>query len=153
MRLTPTDLLSVGEVAERTGAAVSALHFYESLGLISSQRTSGNQRRYRRYTLRRISLIQVAKRVGIPLAEVAEVFEALPEDRMPAKRDWQRISARWRKHLETRRLEIEQLERELTGCIGCGCLSLSRCRVINPGDALSQEGPGARKLPPLDLES
>ncbi|MBQ1444255.1 MAG: redox-sensitive transcriptional activator SoxR [Renibacterium sp.] len=152
MRLTPTDLLSVGEVAERTGVAVSALHFYESLGLISSQRTSGNQRRYRRYALRRISLIQVAKRLGIPLSEVAEVFESLPEERMPAKRDWERISARWRKHLEARRKEIEQLERELTGCIGCGCLSLNRCNLINPGDELAQEGPGARKLPALDEE-
>lgn len=153
MRLTPTDLLSVGEVSERTGVPASALHFYERLGLISAERTGGNQRRYRRYALRRISLIQVAKRMGIPLAEVAEVFEALPEDRMPAKRDWERISARWRKHLEARRLEIEQLERELTGCIGCGCLSLNRCRVINPGDELAQDGPGARKLPPLDEDS
>ncbi|MFD0560167.1 MerR family redox-sensitive transcriptional activator SoxR [Stackebrandtia endophytica] len=148
-RVTPTDLLSVGQIAKRTGIAVSALHFYESQGLISAERTSGNQRRFRRHVLRRLSLIQVAKRMGIPLAEVAEVFAALPEDRMPSKRDWDRISRRWRAQLETRRRELERLERELTGCIGCGCVSLNRCRVLNPEDELGREGPGARRLPPL----
>ncbi|MER7208320.1 redox-sensitive transcriptional activator SoxR [Streptosporangium sp. NPDC020072] len=147
-KLTPTDLLSVGEVARRAGVAVSALHFYEQQGLIVSERTAGNQRRYRRHVLRRISLILVAKRMGIPLAEVAQVFEGLPGDRMPSKRDWERISRRWAALLEARRREIERLERELTGCIGCGCLSLRRCRVLNPQDSLAEEGTGATRLPP-----
>src|SRR5690606_14327559 len=96
--------------------------------------------------LRRLSLLLFARRLGIPLTEIAEVFAELPEDRMPGKRDWARISARWHAHLEERRREIERLEAELTGCIGCGCLSLRRCRILNPEDALSDEGPGPRRL-------
>ncbi|WP_280452305.1 redox-sensitive transcriptional activator SoxR [Nocardia cyriacigeorgica] len=149
----PTDLLTVGEVAQRAGIATSAVRFYEDQGLITSIRTSGNQRRFRRHVLRRLSLILVAKRLGIPLTEVAEVFAALPEDRMPSKRDWQRISRRWRSHLAARRRELEALERELTGCIGCGCLSLQTCWVLNPGDSLSDEGPGPRRLPHEDAAS
>ncbi|GLF95428.1 redox-sensitive transcriptional activator SoxR [Streptomyces yaizuensis] len=151
-KITPSDLIAVGEVARRTGVAVSALHYYEQQGLIRSERTAGNQRRYRRHVLRRVSLIQVAKRMGIPLAEVAEVFRTLPDDRMPAKRDWERISRRWRALLEARRREIEQLEREITGCIGCGCLSLQRCRVLNPQDSLAERGPGATRLPAARTE-
>lgn len=151
MPLRPQDLLTVGEVSQRTGVPVSALHFYESQGLIYAQRTSGNQRRYPRHMLRRISLVQVAKRLGIPLAEVAEVFAGLPMDRIPRKKDWDAISQRWKQHLEARRQEIERLEEELTGCIGCGCLSMNRCRLLNPSDALAEEGPGARRLPPLDI--
>ncbi|MFF2353616.1 redox-sensitive transcriptional activator SoxR [Kitasatospora sp. NPDC058115] len=143
----PADLLTVGQVAERTGLATSAVRFYEEQGLIASERTSGNQRRYHRYVLRRLSLILVAKRLGVPLSEVAEVFAGLPADRMPDKRDWERISRRWAALLAARRREIERLERELTGCIGCGCLSLRRCRVLNPGDALGADGPGPRRLP------
>lgn len=152
-KITPTDLLGVGEVARRAGVAVSALHFYEQQGLIRSERTAGNQRRYRRHVLRRISLILVAKRMGIPLSEVAEVFETLPGDRMPSKRDWERISRRWIAHLEARRREIEQLEREITGCIGCGCISLQRCRVLNPQDTLAGQGPGPARLPPACPEA
>ncbi|MEB4613464.1 redox-sensitive transcriptional activator SoxR [Leucobacter sp. M11] len=148
-KLSPTDQLSVGEVAQRAGVAVSALHFYEQEGLISSTRTAGNQRRYPRHVLRRISLIQVAKRMGIPLSEVAEVFADLPENRMPGKRDWTRITEHWRGKLEARRLELERMERELTGCIGCGCLSLGTCRVLNPGDALAEGGSGAQRLPEI----
>ncbi|AJT40398.1 redox-sensitive transcriptional activator SoxR [Psychromicrobium lacuslunae] len=151
MPLRPQDLLTVGEVSRRTGVPVSALHFYENQGLIYAERTSGNQRRYPRHMLRRISLVQVAKRLGIPLAEVAEVFAALPMDRIPRKKDWDVISQRWKQHLEARRQEIERLEQELTGCIGCGCLSMNRCRLLNPADALAEEGPGARRLPPLDI--
>ena len=151
-RRTPTELMTVGEVAQRAGVAVSALHFYERLGLITSERTAGNQRRYHRYVLRRISLIQVAKRIGIPLAEVKAAFDGLPGDRMPAKRDWERISATWRAHLEARRLEIERLENEMTGCIGCGCVSLRECTVLNPGDVLAADGTGARLLLPIDEE-
>lgn len=148
-KLSPTDLLSVGEVAERSGAAVSALHFYEREGLISSTRTAGNQRRYPRHVLRRISLIQVAKRMGIPLAEVAEIFADLPENRMPSKRDWTAITEHWRGRLEARQQELARMQRELTSCIGCGCLSLGTCRVFNPGDELGKAGSGAQLLPEI----
>ncbi|MFI1827421.1 redox-sensitive transcriptional activator SoxR [Streptomyces sp. NPDC020412] len=140
--------MTVGEVARRAGVATSAVRFYEAQGLISAERTAGNQRRYRRHVLRRLSLVLTAKRLGIPLAELAEVFAALPEHRMPSKRDWERISRRWAAHLAARRREIERLERELTGCIGCGCLSLQRCRVLNPGDELGALGSGPRRLTP-----
>ncbi|WP_305094124.1 redox-sensitive transcriptional activator SoxR [Prescottella sp. R16] len=142
-----TDLLTIGQVAERVGIATSAIRFYEDQGLIESERTSGNQRRYRRHVLRRLSLILVAKRLGIPLSEVSDVFADLPHDRMPGQQDWERISRRWVAHLEARRRELEQLEREITGCIGCGCLSLQRCAVLNPGDRLGADGPGPRRLP------
>jgi MerR family transcriptional regulator, redox-sensitive transcriptional activator SoxR len=144
----PDDELPVGEVARRTGVAVSALHYYEQLGLIRSRRTSGNQRRYERHMLRRISLILVAKRLGIPLADVGAVFVTLPLDTVPTVRDWRRVSKRWHDQLEARRREIEQLERELTGCIGCGCLSLTACRLLNPEDTLAEQGPGPRRLGP-----
>ncbi|MFI9503754.1 redox-sensitive transcriptional activator SoxR [Nocardia sp. NPDC052566] len=142
----PTDLLTIGEVAERAGVATSAVRFYEDQGLINSVRTSGNQRRYRRHVLRRLSLVLFAKRLGIPLAEVAEAFDGLPEERMPSKRDWDRIAKRWSDTLEARRKEIEQLQRELTGCIGCGCLSLRRCYVLNPADTLAEHGSGPQRL-------
>ncbi|MFP3395842.1 redox-sensitive transcriptional activator SoxR [Brevibacterium sp. H602] len=149
---SPTDILSVGDVAARTGVAVSALHFYERQGLIASVRTAGGQRRYARHVLRRVSVIQVAKRMGIPLAEVAEVFEDLPADRMPGKTDWRRISERWRGKLEARRKEIERMESELVECIGCGCVSLRSCRVLNPDDALGSNGSGPRLLPEFPSE-
>lgn len=148
----PTDLLTAGEVARRTGVAISALHFYEREGLISASRTAGNQRRYARHVLRRVSIIQVAKRMGIPLTEVADEFARLPADRMPSTRDWERISRHWRGRLEARRRELERMERELTGCIGCGCLSLSTCRVFNPGDSLAADGPGPRRLPEISAD-
>ena len=140
MSYAPTDLLTVGEVARRAGIATSAVRFYEDQGLISSVRTAGNQRRYPRYVLRRIGIITAARRFGIPLAEVAQVFDSLPENRMPGKTDWRRISKRWHERLEVRRRELERLEEELVGCIGCGCLSLNTCRVLNPDDQLSSEG-------------
>ncbi|WP_344659897.1 redox-sensitive transcriptional activator SoxR [Catenulispora subtropica] len=141
--------MTVGEVARRTGVAVSALHFYEAQGLIFSTRTAGNQRRYARHMLRRISLIQVAKRLGIPLHDVAEVFRDLPHSRRPTRREWDRIARRWSADLELRRAALERLQADLAGCIGCGCVSMSRCRLINPSDALAQDGPGARRLEPL----
>ncbi|GAB4586157.1 redox-sensitive transcriptional activator SoxR [Nocardia sp. IFM 10818] len=142
----PTDLLTIGELARRAGVATSAVRFYEEQGLITSVRTSGNQRRYPRHVLRRLSLVLFAKRLGIPLAEVAEAFDGLPAERMPSKRDWDRIAGRWSDHLEARRREIEQLQRELTGCIGCGCLSLRRCYVLNPSDTLAAHGAGPQRL-------
>ncbi|MFB8228717.1 MULTISPECIES: redox-sensitive transcriptional activator SoxR [Cellulosimicrobium] len=146
MSLEPDDLLAVGEVAHRTGVAVSALHYYEQLGLIASTRTAGNQRRYPRHMLRRISLIVVAKRLGIPLADVQEVFTSLPLDHPPSQRDWRRVAKLWNDELELRRTQIDHLQRELTGCIGCGCLSLKACRLLNPEDALGSDGPGPRRI-------
>jgi MerR family redox-sensitive transcriptional activator SoxR len=142
----PDDLLMVGEVSARTGVAVSALHYYESLGLIASSRTGGNQRRYPRHMIRRIALVVVAKRLGIPLTDVSDVFAALPLHRMPTRHEWQRVSNTWKRALEQRRASIESLERELTGCIGCGCLSMKACRLLNPNDELAEEGPGARRV-------
>lgn len=146
MAQTPVDLLSVGEVARRAGIAPSAVRFYEDQGLISSVRTGGNQRRYPRYVLRRIGIIVAARRFGIPLAELADVFAELPDERMPGKSDWRRISRDWHERLEARRRQLEALEAELAGCIGCGCLSLRTCRVLNPDDRLGREGPGPRRL-------
>ncbi|WP_309104653.1 redox-sensitive transcriptional activator SoxR [Microbacterium sp.] len=146
MSLDPDDLLAIGEVSRRSGVPVSALHFYEQLGLITSTRSSGNQRRYRRHMLRRISLIVVAKRLGIPLSDVQEVFESLPLDHAPSQRDWQRVAKLWRQQLEVRRTQLDHLQRELTGCIGCGCLSLKACRLLNPEDELAGDGPGPRRI-------
>ncbi|WP_460798309.1 redox-sensitive transcriptional activator SoxR [Microbacterium sp. GXF0217] len=142
----PDDLLTVGEMSRRTGVAVSALHFYEQLGLIASTRTPGNQRRYARHMLRRVSLIAVAKRLSIPLSEVQDVFADVPMAETPSHEDWQRASRRWKHELEKRREGIERLERELTGCIGCGCLSMKACRLLNPDDALGASGAGPRRL-------
>ncbi len=141
-RPEPEDALSVGEVSRRTGVPVSALHFYERRGLIVSTRTPGNQRRYPRHMLRRISLIVVAKRLGVPLAELTEVFAAVPLDRAPTAGEWRRLSRAWKERLEERRRTIERLERDLAGCIGCGCLSLKACALLNPDDVLGQHGAG-----------
>jgi MerR family redox-sensitive transcriptional activator SoxR len=142
----PEELLSVSEMSGRTGVAPSALRFYEELGLISSSRTPGNQRRYHRHMLRRVSLISVAKNLGIPLADVQIAFRGLPTDSTPSHEDWQRSSRRWKKALEARRSGIEKLERELTGCIGCGCLSMKACTLLNPNDTLGDSGAGPRRL-------
>ncbi len=149
---SPTDLLTIGEVVARTGVAASALHFYERKGLIHPQRSEGGTRLYPRHTERRIAIIQVAKRLGIPLAEVVEQFANLPADRMPSLRDWSRLNASWRASLRARQLEFERLQREMDQCIGCGCVSLSACLVMNPGDGLAAEGEGARRLLPIDPE-
>jgi MerR family redox-sensitive transcriptional activator SoxR len=144
----PEDQLAIGEVSRRTGVAPSALHYYEQLGLITSTRTGGNQRRYPRHMLRRISLILVAKRLGIALADVQEVFATLPPDAKPPIRDWRRLSKRWHEQLARKKREIEQLQRELTGCIGCGCLSMTACRLLNPEDELGEQGPGPHRIRP-----
>ena len=142
----PDEPLTIGEMSRRTGVAPSALHFYESLGLIASTRTAGNQRRYARHMLRRVSLITVAKRLGIPLADVQHAFADVPLTQTPSHEDWQRASRRWKRELEKRREGIERLERELIGCIGCGCLSMKACGLLNPGDALSSQGAGPQRL-------
>ncbi len=146
MRAGPADHLTIGEVIHRTGVSASALHFYERKGLIFSERTSSNQRIFSRHMLRRISLIMVAKRLHIPLSDVAEVFAGLPIDRAPTHKDWQRVSRRWKKQLEERRRVLESLEHELTGCIGCGCLSMKACLLLNPDDTLRGRGPGPVRL-------
>ncbi|QWP75691.1 redox-sensitive transcriptional activator SoxR [Lysobacter sp. K5869] len=137
--------LSVGQVAERSGVAVSALHFYEAKGLIHSVRTAGNQRRYSRDTLRRIAVIRVAQRVGMPLATIREALETLPDSRVPTRADWSRLSAAWKDELEQRIAHLTLMRDTLDQCIGCGCLSLDRCRLANPEDALGGQGTGAQR--------
>lgn len=138
------DGLSVGELARRAGVAVSALHFYESRGLIRSQRTAGNQRRYARDMLRRVAVIRAAQRVGVPLADIAAALAALPTQRTPTAADWAKLSARWRADLDARITRLTQLRDTLDGCIGCGCVSLRKCRLANPDDTLAAQGDGAR---------
>lgn len=136
--------LTIGAVAERTGVAPSALRYYEAEGLISSTRTDGNQRRYHRDVLRRVSFIRVAQRVGLSLEEIHEALASLPESRTPTHEDWARLSAAWRPRLDEQIALIERLRDRLDGCIGCGCLSLSTCRLANPGDRAASYGPGPR---------
>lgn len=135
-------ILSVGEVARRSGITVSALHFYERQGLIESLRTPGNQRRYARAVLRRVAVIRVAQRMGVPLAEIAEALHDLPSGRTPTQADWSALSARWRHALDARIQGLTQLRDQIDGCIGCGCLSLKVCPLRNDGDCLAKDGPG-----------
>lgn len=134
--------LTVGEVAARSGVAVTALHFYESKGLITSQRNAGNQRRYPREVLRRVALIKVAQRLGIPLAEIGLALNNLPNDRAPSAADWKVLSAQWREELDERIEQLTLLRDQLNGCIGCGCLSMDACPLRNQGDVLGEKGPG-----------
>ncbi|KNC19282.1 hypothetical protein AC792_06705 [Arthrobacter sp. RIT-PI-e] len=140
--------LSVGQLAARSGMSVSALHFYEREGLISSRRTPGNQRRYDRSILRRVAVIGAAQRVGIPLATVAEAFAELPKDGVPGAEDWQRMSSAWQQEIEARIVRLENLRDRLDGCIGCGCLSLVTCRFLNPEDAAGSSGVPSTLLGP-----
>jgi MerR family transcriptional regulator, redox-sensitive transcriptional activator SoxR len=140
--------LTVGQVAARSGVAVSALHFYESQGLIRSWRNSGNQRRYAREVLRRVAVIKVAQRTGISLASIREALDALPHESAPAVEDWRRLSAKWRADLDDRIARLTRIRDQLDGCIGCGCLSLEVCPLRNPWDKLSEQGPGPRLLDP-----
>ncbi len=138
-------VLTVGDLAKRSGVTVSALHFYERQGLITSERTAGNQRRYQRHILRRVSFIRVSQRVGVPLADIRTALDALPEGRTPTKRDWARLSSLWREELDSRIASLEHLRNDLTSCIGCGCLSLRTCSLQNPSDELGTDGAGPRK--------
>jgi len=140
------NFLTVGEVAERSGVAVSAIHFYESKGLIASIRNAGNQRRFHRSELRRIAVIKVAQRAGISLAEIRDALAGLPNGRALSARDWERMSKRWRDDLDARISRLEALRDQLGDCIGCGCLSLKTCPLRNPMDELGAEGPGPRLL-------
>lgn len=148
-KLDPADIgrhLTVGEVARRAGVAVSALHFYESKGLIASVRSSGGQRRYGRDVLRRVAVIKVAQRIGIPLASIAAALASLPEERTPTRDDWARLSSLWRCELDDRIAQLTRLRDQLDDCIGCGCLSIVACKLRNPLDQLSEQGPGPQRL-------
>ena len=136
--------LSVGEVATRSGVPVSALHFYERKGLLAAERSAGNQRRYGRDVLRRAAFIRTAQRVGVSLRDIGAALEEIG-DRNPTKRDWARISRRWRAMLDDRIRDLEHLRDDLDGCIGCGCLSLRSCAVYNSDDTLGEEGDGPRR--------
>jgi MerR family redox-sensitive transcriptional activator SoxR len=140
------DLLTIGDFAARSGVATSALRYYEKENLIQSIRTGGNQRRFARSELRRVAFIRIAQQVGISLDEIREALADLPDNRTPTKADWARLSAHWQKRLDERIALLERLRDQLTGCIGCGCLSLKRCSLYNPGDRLAAAGPGPRIL-------
>lgn len=138
--------LTVGQVAERSGVNVSTLHFYEAKGLIHSQRNAGNQRRYPRQILRRVALIKVAQRLGIPLADIGAILATLPLDHTPTAADWQRFSQHWKQELDGRIERLSRLRDQLTGCIGCGCLSMNDCPLRNTEDRLGGQGSGPRLL-------
>jgi MerR family transcriptional regulator, redox-sensitive transcriptional activator SoxR len=140
--------LTVGQLAERAGVATSAIRFYETRGLIRSRRTTGNQRRYEQSELRRVAFIRTAQRVGLSLDEIGEALATLPENRVPTKADWTRLSRAWRPRLDEQIERIERLRDQLDGCIGCGCLSLRNCALRNPGDVVASRGPGAVFLEP-----
>jgi MerR family transcriptional regulator, redox-sensitive transcriptional activator SoxR len=139
-----SEQLTVGALSERTGVAPSALRFYEAEGLIHATRSDGGQRRYARETIRRVSFIRVAKEVGLSLDEIGGALSSLPDNRTPNKRDWERLSAGWRPRIDHQIGVLERLRDRLTGCIGCGCLSLRACTLLNPGDQVAGRGPGPR---------
>nr|WP_244409085.1 redox-sensitive transcriptional activator SoxR [Stackebrandtia nassauensis] len=140
------DHLTVGEFADRAGVSAPTLRFYEKRGLITSERTSGNQRRYSRAELRRVAFIRTAQKVGLSLDEIASALAELPDARTPNKADWQRLSSRWQDRLNAKIRTLENLRDELTNCIGCGCLSLKSCAIANRYDELAAQGPGPRRL-------
>jgi len=138
--------LSAGEVAVRSGVAVSTVHFYEAKGLLEGWRSAGNQRRYSRDVLRRVAIIKVAQRLGLPLSMIKRAIDSLPGGRTPTARDWKRLSGEWREELDRRIVLLQKLRGQLDGCIGCGCLSLKVCQLRNPGDSMSDRGPGPQLL-------
>jgi MerR family transcriptional regulator, redox-sensitive transcriptional activator SoxR len=138
--------LTIGALSERSGVAASALRFYEAEGLIHAARTAGGQRRYSRDTLRRVSFIRVAQQVGLRLDEIRVALESLPEHRTPTAKDWERLSTSWRPRLDAQIALLERLRDRLGGCIGCGCLSLRFCKLLNPDDQAGQRGPGPRHI-------
>lgn len=142
----PTDELTIGEVSARSGVAPSALRFYERRGLIAASRTDGNQRRYDRSVLRRIALIQAGRAAGISLQRIGAALATLPSSRTPGRRDWERLSSRWRDDLDARIVTLQALRERLTTCIGCGCLSIDRCELLNPDDEAALRGAGAHYL-------
>ena len=141
-----SDRLTIGELAARSGLATSALRYYEELGLIHSERTAGRQRRYPRVALRRVAFIRAAQHVGLTLDEAAAALSRLPVDRAPTAAQWNAVARTWTHRIDQRIADLERLKRKLTGCIGCGCLSLRKCALYNPSDTASTRGPGARYL-------
>jgi MerR family transcriptional regulator, redox-sensitive transcriptional activator SoxR len=141
-----TDLMTIADVARRSGVAASALRFYEQRGLITSERTGAGHRRFPRAVLRRIAFIVFAQKVGLSLEEIAEELANLPSNRVPERADWAKLSARWTRRVDERIAELERLKAGMTQCIGCGCLSLTQCRLANPDDRAARAGPGARYL-------
>jgi len=141
-----TDDLTIGELSRRSGVAASALRFYEAQRLIESRRTDGNQRRYERATLRRIAFVQAGRAAGIPLADIAAALAGLPAGRKPTSSDWQELSRAWKQDLDARIETLEALRDRLTTCIGCGCLSIDRCELLNPDDEAAAQGAGAHYL-------
>jgi len=144
-RITPEEIdrpLSAGQVAERSGVAVSTVHFYEAKGLVRSWRSAGNQRRYSRDVLRRVAIIKVAQRLGLPLSMIKKAIDSLPGGRTPTAKDWKRLSGEWREELDHRIALLQRLRGQLDSCIGCGCLSLKVCQLRNPGDTVSDQGSG-----------
>lgn len=137
-----SELMLIGEVASRSGVAASALRFYEERGLIASERSGSGHRRFRRSVLRRLAFIVFAQRIGLTLAEIGEELAKLPADRAPTRRDWTRLSSTWEARIDERIAELERLKEGLGECIGCGCLSLGRCKLANPDDRLAAVGPG-----------
>ncbi len=138
--------LTIGELSARSGVAASALRFYESQGLITADRTSGNQRRYARATLRRVALVQAGRAAGMPLEEIRAALDTLPARRTPTRRDWERLSRGWRTDIDRRISALQALRNRLTTCIGCGCLSIDRCTLLNPDDEAAELGAGAHYL-------
>ena len=141
------ELLTIGELAERSGFATSAIRFYDREGLVPAERSAGNQRRYPRSALRRLAFLRAAQNIGVPLGEIRDALAELPETRTPTKADWARLSRHWRARLDARIEGLIALRDDLDSCIGCGCLSLQRCALYNPGDVVATRGPGARLLP------
>jgi MerR family redox-sensitive transcriptional activator SoxR len=137
-------LLTIGELSERAGIAPSALRYYEAEGLLHSTRSSGNQRRYHRDALRRVGFVRVAQEVGLSLAEIKEALSSLPDERTPTEKDWARLSASWQPRIDHQIRVLERLRDRLSACIGCGCLSLKVCRIVNADDVASIRGPGPR---------
>ena len=146
MAVPKDDLLTIGELAARSGVAPSALRFYESIGLIRSERSQGGHRLFPRSVLRRVAFVRIAQRLGLSLEEVGNALATLPSDRTPTRAQWARLSRSWRRRLDERIGALESLRDDLTGCIGCGCLSLRRCRLYNPDDAAAALGTGPRYL-------
>ncbi len=144
--LSSKDLLSIGEIARRTGLSVSAIRFYEDKGLVEPVRTGGNQRRFLRSDIRRLSFILIAQQLGLSLGEIDAVMRRLPHGRTPTARDWREISAAIRERIDARIAELERTRDRLDGCIGCGCLSLEKCAIYNPGDRLGEQGAGPRQI-------
>jgi MerR family transcriptional regulator, redox-sensitive transcriptional activator SoxR len=148
-RITPKELdrpLSAGQVAARSGVAISTVHFYEAKGLVKGWRSTGNQRRYGRDVLRRVAIIKVAQRLGLPLSMIKQAIDSLPGGRTPTAADWKRLSTGWRQELDRRIALLRKLRGQLDSCIGCGCLSLKVCHLRNPGDSVSDQGSGPQLI-------